>query len=60
MSTQAQIEANRKNAQKSTGPKTPQGKLIASKNSTTHVSPPIMSSLTTRTVKNSTASAPKC
>lgn len=31
--TQKQLEANRKNAQKSTGPKTPEGKARASKNS---------------------------
>ena len=36
MTTPAQIEANRQNAQKSTGPKTPEGKAVASQNSTTH------------------------
>ena len=36
MATQAQIEANRQNAQKSTGPKTPAGKLIAARNAATH------------------------
>ncbi len=36
MATQAQIEANRRNAQKSTGPQTPGGKRIASLNSITH------------------------
>ena len=36
MATPAQIEANRQNAQKSTGPKTPEGKAIASQNSITH------------------------
>lgn len=36
MSTKAQIIANRRNAQKSTGPSTPKGKAIASKNSFKH------------------------
>ena len=37
MSTsQRRIEANRRNAQKSTGPKTPQGKAISSRNNTIH------------------------
>ncbi|MHC4950325.1 MAG: hypothetical protein ACYTEU_04970 [Planctomycetota bacterium] len=36
MTTQKQLEANRRNAQKSTGPKTDEGKRIASQNSTTH------------------------
>src|SRR3954468_19157927 len=36
MTTQAQIEANRLNAQKSTGPRTMDGKRVASGNSTTH------------------------
>jgi len=36
MSTKAQIKANRQNAQKSTGPKTPEGKEISSQNSTKH------------------------
>jgi hypothetical protein len=36
MSTQAQIEANRANAQLSTGPKTPEGKQIVAKNRITH------------------------
>ena len=36
MSTKAQIKANRQNAQKSTGPKTPEGKEAASQNSTKH------------------------
>ncbi len=34
--SEKQIEANRKNGKKSNGPKTPQGKIIASKNSTRH------------------------
>jgi hypothetical protein len=36
MPTQKQIEANRRNAQKSTGPKTPEGKAVASQNAATH------------------------
>ncbi|MCI0499317.1 MAG: hypothetical protein L0Y36_06530 [Planctomycetales bacterium] len=36
MTTQAQIEANRKNAHKSTGPQTPEGKFIVSQNATIH------------------------
>jgi hypothetical protein len=36
MSTEAQITANRQNAQKSTGPRTTEGKTIASQNSTKH------------------------
>src|SRR5262245_31592735 len=32
MSSQAQIEANRRNSQKSTGPKSPEGKAICSQN----------------------------
>jgi len=36
MSTPEQINANRRNAQKSTGPKTPEGKRIASKNALRH------------------------
>jgi hypothetical protein len=36
MATQAQIEANRKNAQKSTGPKTPAGKAVVAQNAVTH------------------------
>jgi hypothetical protein len=36
MATQAQIIANRLNAQKSTGPSTPEGKALASKNSLKH------------------------
>ncbi len=36
MSTEAKIIANRRNAQKSTGPRTPQGKAVASKNSLKH------------------------
>ena len=36
MSTQAQIDANRKNAALSTGPKTDEGKKIAAMNSTIH------------------------
>jgi hypothetical protein len=36
MSTQAQIKANRQNAQKSTGPKTDEGKAAASQNAVKH------------------------
>jgi hypothetical protein len=36
MISEKQLEANRRNALNSTGPKTPQGKLIASQNATTH------------------------
>ena len=36
MSSQAKIIANRRNAKKSTGPRTRQGKAIASKNSIKH------------------------
>ena len=36
MATQAQIAANRLNAQSSTGPRTPEGKALASKNSLKH------------------------
>ena len=36
MTSQKQIEANQRNAQKSTGPKTPQGKSIVAQNATTH------------------------
>jgi hypothetical protein len=36
MATKAQMEANRRNARKSTGPKTPSGKGLASKNSMRH------------------------
>src|SRR5215471_1155985 len=36
MASQKMIEANRRNAQKSTGPKTPEGKAIASQNSLKH------------------------
>jgi len=36
MATQAQILANRRNAQKSTGPKTPKGKAVVSKNALKH------------------------
>ena len=36
MSTQAQIEANRQNAQKSTGPKTEKGKAASAQNALQH------------------------
>ena len=36
MSSKKQIEANRQNATKSTGPKTPEGKTLSSKNATKH------------------------
>ncbi|MCX6614010.1 MAG: hypothetical protein NTW74_24590 [Acidobacteria bacterium] len=36
MSTQAQINANRQNAKKSTGPKTPEGRAASAANSTRH------------------------
>ncbi|MDZ4799282.1 MAG: hypothetical protein SGI92_14055, partial [Bryobacteraceae bacterium] len=36
MTSQKQAEANRRNAEKSTGPRTPQGKTTAAANSTTH------------------------
>jgi len=36
MATESQIKANRKNAKKSTGPKTPQGKAKSAQNATTH------------------------
>jgi len=36
MATEAQIEANRRNAQKSTGPRTPEGKARAAQNSRKH------------------------
>jgi hypothetical protein len=36
MATQKQITANRRNAQKSTGPTTPEGKAIVSQNAVTH------------------------
>lgn len=36
MATQAQIDANRKNASKSTGPKSADGKRASSRNATTH------------------------
>ena len=36
MATQAQIDANRANAQKSTGPKTPEGKAKSRRNGLKH------------------------
>ncbi len=36
MTTEKQIDANRRNAQRSTGPNTPQGKAAAARNSTKH------------------------
>jgi hypothetical protein len=36
MSTQKQIDANRMNAQKSTGPRTPEGKAVVGQNAVTH------------------------
>jgi hypothetical protein len=36
MTTEARIHANRRNAQKSTGPKTPQGKAVVSQNALKH------------------------
>ena len=36
MTSQKQIEANRRNAQKSTGPRSPEGKSIVAQNATTH------------------------
>jgi hypothetical protein len=37
MATEAQIAANRRNAKKSTGPKTPEGKKTVSQNAVRHV-----------------------
>ena len=36
MSSKSKIDANRRNAQKSTGPKTPEGKAASSRNSLVH------------------------
>jgi len=36
MTNQKQLEANRRNANKSTGPKTPQGKAVVRLNARTH------------------------
>jgi hypothetical protein len=36
MATQAQVEANRQNAQKSTGPKTAEGKMAVALNAVKH------------------------
>jgi len=36
MSTQAQVLANRRNAQQSTGPRTPQGRVVVSQNAVKH------------------------
>jgi len=36
MATEARILANRANAQKSTGPRTPEGKAVVSQNAVTH------------------------
>ena len=36
MASQKQLEANRRNAQKSAGPKTPEGKAVVSRNGITH------------------------
>lgn len=36
MTTAAQIEANRRNVLKSTGPKTVEGKIVAASNATKH------------------------
>jgi hypothetical protein len=36
MATEAQINANRANARKSTGPRTPEGKAVVSQNAVTH------------------------